>query len=165
MQFSRRCFLKSSGLAFVGLGFVPQFLDRALAQSSNARGKILVVLFQRGAADSLSMVPPFGDSQYYAMRPTIALSPPGKGADSAIRLNDTFGLHPALSALQRFWEEGNLAIVQGVGSPNSTRSHGAAIGTAAWHLWLIGVDSKSQRGYKVTRKLNIRGDLRRIAAT
>jgi uncharacterized protein (DUF1501 family) len=123
VQFSRRCFLKSSGLAFVGLGFVPQFLQRALAQSSNARGKILVVLFQRGAADSLSMVPPFGDPQYYAMRPTIALSPPGRGTDSAIRLNDTFGLHPALSALQRFWDNGNLAIVHGVGSPKPTRSH------------------------------------------
>ncbi len=76
MQFSRRFFLKSSGLTFVGLGFVPQFLERALAQSSNARGKILVVIFQRGAADSLSMVPPFGDPQYYAVRPTTALSPP-----------------------------------------------------------------------------------------
>ena len=123
MQFSRRFFLKSSGLTFVGLGFVPQFLERALAQSSNARGKILVVIFQRGAADSLSMVPPFGDPQYYAVRPTTALSPPGRGADSAIRLNDTLGLHPALSALQRFWDNGNLAIVQGVGSPKSTRSH------------------------------------------
>src|SRR5258708_40353494 len=69
------------------------------------------------------MVPPFGDPQYYAMGPTTALSPPGRGADSAIRLNDTFGLHPALSSLQRFWDNGNLAIVQGVGSPKPTRSH------------------------------------------
>jgi uncharacterized protein (DUF1501 family) len=123
MEISRRCFLKSSGLAFVGLGFAPEFLGRALAQSSTAGSKVLIVLFQRGAADGLSMVPPFSDPQYYALRPTTALSPPGKGANSSIRLNDTFGLHPSLSALQRFWSDGTLGIVHAVGSPKPTRSH------------------------------------------
>src|SRR5262249_51924492 len=124
MKLSRRVLLKSSGLALVSFGFAPQFLERALAETTKRAGKILVVIFQRGAADGLSMVPPTGDAHYHAMRTTTALRPPGKGDGSAaLRLDDTFALHPALDALYPFWSDGTMAIVQAVGSPRPTRSH------------------------------------------
>ena len=123
MNFSRRVFLKSSGLALVSFGFAPRFLERALAETTKRGAKILVVIFQRGAADGLSMVPPTGDAQYHAMRTTTALRPPEKGAGSALRLDGTFSLHPALEALYPFWSEGTMAIVHAVGSPKPTRSH------------------------------------------
>ncbi len=117
----RRFFLRSSGLALVGLGFAPDFFRRALA-STEPRRKVLVTVFQRGAVDGLAMVPPVGDARYAAVRPTTAIAAPGK-PDGARPLDGTFGLHPSLSALTTPWDAGSLAIVHSVGSPDPTRSH------------------------------------------
>jgi len=123
MTHDRRFFLKSSGLAMAGLGFAPGFLKRALAGTAGGGKRVLVTLFQRGAVDGLSMIPPVGEPHYFQVRPTIALSAPGKGDDGALRLDDTFGLHPALAPLMRLWDAGSLAVVHAVGSPDPTRSH------------------------------------------
>jgi len=119
----RRFFLKSTGLALAGLGFAPGFLRRALAETDAGRKKVLVTIFQRGAVDGLSMIPPVGESRYYDLRPTIAIARPGTGGDAARALDGHFALHPALKALLPFWSDGSLAVVQGVGSPDPTRSH------------------------------------------
>ena len=123
MKVDRRFFLKSSGLAMLGLGFAPGFLSRAVAARTAANKKILLAIFQRGGADGLSMVPPVGDPEYYALRPTLAIARPGEGEGAALKLDDTFGLHPALSSLAPFYEAGALAIIHAVGSPKPTRSH------------------------------------------
>jgi uncharacterized protein (DUF1501 family) len=119
--FSRRRFLRSAG-ALAALGTVPGFLGRALAAAEGASGKTLVLLFLRGGADGLSIVPPVGDPAYRAARPTLALAPPGKDG-GAIRLDDVFALHPALSPLLPLWSEGTLGIVHAAGLPGATRSH------------------------------------------
>jgi uncharacterized protein (DUF1501 family) len=119
--FSRRQFLRSAG-ALAALGAVPGFLGRALAASGAASGKTLVVVFLRGGADGLSIVPPVGDPAYRAARPTLALAAPGKDG-GALRLDDVFGLHPALSALLPLWSDGSLGIVHAAGLPGATRSH------------------------------------------
>jgi uncharacterized protein (DUF1501 family) len=123
MTHDRRFFFKYSGLALAGFGFAPGFLHRALAGTAGGGKRVLVTLFQRGAVDGLSMVPPVGEPRYFQVRPTIAVSAPGKGEDAALRLDDTFGLHPALAPLMRLWDAGSLAIVHAVGSPDPTRSH------------------------------------------
>jgi uncharacterized protein (DUF1501 family) len=123
MTKDRRFFLKSTGLALAGLGFAPGFLRRALATTDAGRKKVLVAIFQRGAVDGLSMIPPIGEGRYYDLRPTIAIARPGTGDAGASALDDRFGLHPALKALQPFWKDGSLAVVHGVGSPDPTRSH------------------------------------------
>ncbi len=122
MKISRRFFLKQSGLAVFGLNFLPGLFEKQLlALTEGNPSKTLVVIFQRGAMDGLSMVPPLGDIDYYTARPNIALKP---SADSGvIRLDNYFGLHPALSPLKSFWDEGTLAFVHEVGSPDPTRSH------------------------------------------
>jgi len=119
--FSRRQFLRSAG-ALAALGAVPGFLGRALAASGAASGKTLVVVFLRGGADGLSIVPPVGDPAYRAARPTLALAAPGKDG-GALRLDDVFGLPPALSALLPLWSDGSLGIVHAAGLPGATRSH------------------------------------------
>jgi uncharacterized protein (DUF1501 family) len=120
---TRRFFLRSSGIALVGLGAVPPFLARA-AEALAGRGKVLVVLFQRGAADGLNIVVPHGESEYYDLRPTIAIERPKKGRDgAAIDLDGFFGLHPAMSPLMPLWNDDMLAVVHAAGSPDSTRSH------------------------------------------
>lgn len=120
---SRRIFLKNGGLALVSLGFAPTFLARTVEGMSAARQKVLITIFQRGAVDGLNMIVPFGERDYYAARPSLAIARPGAGADTAIDLDGFFGLHPRMSALKPFWDSDNLAIVHACGSHDGTRSH------------------------------------------
>ena len=121
---SRRYFLKQGGIALVGLSTMPAFLQRAAAATPSSGKKQLVVLFQRGAADGLNIVVPFGEASYYRMRPSIAIPQPRRGgADAAIDLDGFFGLHPSLAALEPLFHQNQLAIVHAAGSPDPTRSH------------------------------------------
>ena len=124
MTISRRYFLKSSGIAMLGMASLPSFLQRAVAATTAPNKKKMVVLFQRGAMDGLNVVVPFGERNYYQMRPTIAIPEPRRGGtDAAIDLDGFFGLHPSLQPLQPLFQKGQLAIVHAVGSPDPTRSH------------------------------------------
>ena len=120
---SRRTFIKAGACALVALGSCPRFLVRA-ADAAPGRRKVLVAVFQRGAVDGLSMVPPHGDPAYAGSRPSIALQPPRPGeAERAVDLDGLFALHPALAPLMPLWENRSLAVVHACGSPDSTRSH------------------------------------------
>ncbi len=124
----RRVFVRSGALALVTLGLSPSFLRRtafALELPKAAKGKVLVCLFQRGAADALNMVVPFGDAEYYRLRPNIGIARPTRGAGpaGALDLDGFFGLHPALAPLHALYSRGLLAPIHAVGSPSSTRSH------------------------------------------
>jgi uncharacterized protein (DUF1501 family) len=110
----------------VGAGAAPGWLQRALyAQGApSGRKKILVAIFQRGAADGLNVVVPHGEKAYYSLRPTIAIPRPAAGnAEAAIDLDGFFGLHPSLAPLKPLFDQRHLAIVDAVGSPDPTRSH------------------------------------------
>ena len=125
---TRRIFLRNSALAMIGAGSAPLWLKRALyaADAPAPRKKILVAIFQRGAADGLNIVIPHGEKAYYALRPTIAVPRPMTSGDAqaaAIDLDGFFGLHPSLAPLQPLFAQGHLAIVDAVGSPDPTRSH------------------------------------------
>src|SRR6202040_2030413 len=124
MRFSRRYFLKQGGVAMVGLSAMPAFLQRAVAATPMPNKRQLVVLFQRGAADGLNIVVPFGEENYYRMRPTIAIPQPRQGVEgTAVDLDGFFGLHPSLASLGPLFHKGQLAIVHAAGSPDTTRSH------------------------------------------
>jgi uncharacterized protein (DUF1501 family) len=119
---SRRVFLKNGGLALVSLGFAPAFLARTVEAAGSVRRKVLVTIFQRGAVDGLNMVVPFGEREYYAARPSIAIPRPNV-TDGAIDLDGFFGLHPRLAPLKPLWTSRQLAVVHASGSPDGTRSH------------------------------------------
>jgi uncharacterized protein (DUF1501 family) len=121
-MFSRRVFMKNGGMALLSLGFAPAFLARTVEASANARRKVLIAIFQRGAVDGLNMIVPFGEREYYAARPSIAIPQPG-ASDGAIDLDGFFGLHPRLAPLKPLWDTRQLAIVHASGSPDGTRSH------------------------------------------
>ena len=125
----RRVFVKSGALALVTMGLSPRFLRRTafgMELPGAAKGKTLICLFQRGAADALNVVVPHGETSYYALRPRIAIPRPsarlGDG-QSAIDLDGFFGLHPSLQPLKPLWDRGLLAPIHAVGSPSTTRSH------------------------------------------
>jgi uncharacterized protein (DUF1501 family) len=120
---TRRALLKRGACALAAIAGPPPFLVRA-AGAAEARGKVLVALFQRGAVDGLSMVVPHGDAAYYAARSSIALGRPRRGdAATALDLDGFFALHPALAPLLPLWEASTLAVVPACGSPDVTRSH------------------------------------------
>ena len=121
----RRLFLRNGGLTVVGWSMVPGFLVRTLADAGPAANsrKALVVIFQRGGADGLNIVVPFGDAAYYEYRPNIAIGAPARGA-GAIDLDGHFGLNPDLQPLAALYKAGHLGIVNAVGSPDTGgRSH------------------------------------------
>ena len=131
---NRRVFMKSGAMGLVTMGLSPSFLRRTAyggellrgaALGGNARGRTLICLFQRGAADALNVVVPHGEAAYYHLRPRIAIARPtlGGGSAGAVDLDGFFGLHPALAPLKPLWDQGILAPVHAVGSPSSTRSH------------------------------------------
>jgi uncharacterized protein (DUF1501 family) len=119
---SRRIFLKNGGLALVSLGFAPAFVARTAA-AAESRRRVLITIFQRGAVDGLNMIVPFGERDYYASRPTLAIARPGASPDAAIDLDGFFGLHPRLAPLEPLYDARQMAIVHACGSPDGTRSH------------------------------------------
>jgi uncharacterized protein (DUF1501 family) len=128
MAITRRVFLKNTGIAIFGITAMPTFLRNAMAASTGTGKKVLVVLFQRGAVDGLNVVVPYAESNYYQMRPTIAIPRPGQGGSdgaqgAAIDLDGFFGLHPNLAPLQPLYRQGLLAVVHATGSPDPSRSH------------------------------------------
>src|SRR5256885_8332508 len=127
---TRRIFLQK-GLTMLAVGAtVPTFLDQTVmaitnpldtprTQQPNGKdGKILVVVQLSGGNDGLNTVVPFGDDAYYRARPAI-----GHDQKTVLKLNSYIGLHPNLAPLKEIFDDGKLAILQGVGYPNPNRSH------------------------------------------
>lgn len=114
-RFSRRAALKAGALtgAFALSGGAT-----ALAAPRRSGRDVLVLVFLRGGADTLSLVVPYQDPDYHAVRPTL-----GIGASDVDDLDGTFGLCRTASALLPHYQAGELAIVQAVGSVHPTRSH------------------------------------------
>src|ERR1700730_15566653 len=124
MKVSRRGFVKSGGDGMIAMSTIPAFLQRAVASTPMPNKKKLIVLFQRGAADGLNIVVPFGEENYYRLRPSIAIPQPRQGGEgAAVDLDGFFGLHPSLASLGPLFQSGQLAIVHAAGSPDTTRSH------------------------------------------
>lgn len=126
---NRRLFLKNGAIGLAGFGFMAaapellhQFASAQSAVKTYGKKKTLVTIFQRGAVDGLNMIVPYGDPAYYSLRRTIAVQAPGK-TDGAIKLDNTFGLHPAMASFENLWRDGRFAVINSCGSPDNTRSH------------------------------------------
>jgi uncharacterized protein (DUF1501 family) len=109
-NYSRRAFLRK--LAFA---------DEAHLGTIN---KSLVCIFLRGGADTLNMLVPYANDDYYRLRPNIAIKSPSRGGSAAaIKLDDYYGFHPRMAPLLPIYRAGRLGMVQAVGTDNFTGSH------------------------------------------
>jgi uncharacterized protein (DUF1501 family) len=120
-MFTRRQFLTRTlrGSSLVALSaVVPQFVSRTALAAPPGQDNILVVVELSGGNDGLNTVIPYADDLYHRARPTLRQMP-----NEVIRLDDHVGLHSAMKGLKPLWEQGRLAVVQGVGYPNPQRSH------------------------------------------
>lgn len=80
--------------------------------------RLLVLVELKGGNDGLNTVVPFADPAYHALRPKIAIA-----RGEVVQLSDRAGLHPALAPLLPLWQDGRLAVLQGVGYPEPNLSH------------------------------------------
>ena len=87
-----------------------------------ATPKRLIVIFQRGGCDGLNVAVPYGDDEYYNLRPTIAIPRPGN-VGGALAMDNFFGLHPAMTSLHSLYEQGNVAVFPAVHYTGASRSH------------------------------------------
>ena len=129
---TRRNFIQTAGLGVAAIGtssLMPNILTGFSGSvSADAKtktsSKVLVCLFQRGAADGLNIVVPFTERSYYDLRPTLAIPEPKSGnPKAAINLDGKFGFHPTLAPLKPYFDKGQLAVIHAAGSPDATRSH------------------------------------------
>jgi uncharacterized protein (DUF1501 family) len=117
-MYSRRDILKRSALVSLS-PLVPSFLARSLrADDLKTDDRILVIIQLDGGNDGLNTVIPFTDEAYSKNRRELRI--PDK---DVLKLNDSIGLNPGMKPAAKLFEEGQLAIVQGVGYPNPNRSH------------------------------------------
>lgn len=99
--------------------------DRAIAKTTGKDGPILVIVQLAGGNDGLNTLVPFADDAYHRARPRLA-----KKAKDVLKLSDYCGLNSSLPFLHSLYQQGDLAVVQGVGYPNPNRSH--FVSTSIW---------------------------------
>src|SRR5207302_1886096 len=80
--------------------------------------RVLVVVQLGGGNDGLNTVIPYSQDAYYRARPTLVVPQTG-----VLRINDDVGLHPSLAKVMDLHEQDAMAVIQGVGYPDPSRSH------------------------------------------
>jgi uncharacterized protein (DUF1501 family) len=110
---TRRRFLRCAGASAGAMLVAPQFV---LASAETERRFVFVI--QRGAADGLNIVVPYGDPAYAALRGPLAIDAP-----AAARLDGMFALHPSLKTAAQMYREQQALFVHAVASPYRERSH------------------------------------------
>ncbi len=86
--------------------------------TSTKKDPVLVVLQLSGGNDGINTVIPYGDPLYFDNRPNVRLA-----EDQVLHINDYLGFSPAMNPLKKLYDEGKVAVIQGIGYPNPSRSH------------------------------------------
>ncbi len=94
--------------------------------TSTKKDPILVVVQLTGGSDYMNMIVPYADPLYYDNRPTV-----GVPAEDVLPIDGRFGFNPALGAVKDLYDQGEVAVINGVGYPNPNRSHFRAMDI--WH--------------------------------
>ncbi len=133
----RRNFLKTSGLLSLA-PLVPGFVNSlSTAATAETDQRILVVIEMSGGNDGINTLVPHRDDEYRKRRPKLALD-----SSTLHSINDSMGLHGSMTACKQLFDDGQLAIINGVGYPNPNRSHFESM--AIWHRGLC--DQKRESG-------------------
>src|SRR5712692_8995836 len=144
-RLSRRDFLKNglvfgvgSGALAAGYAAVPDVFARAVFSAKQAgvvNDRILVMIQLGGGNDGLQTVIPIGDPKYRDLRPNL-----GKEADAALAIDKNVGLHQNLKGIKSLYDQGKVAVVQGVGYPTPSFSHFDSI-----RVWETGDPTRRQQ--------------------
>ncbi|WPP50586.1 DUF1501 domain-containing protein [Catalinimonas niigatensis] len=144
----RRSFLKNVSMAAGGslmLNGLPLSvmarsgeMQRLAATGNNDR--VLVIIQMHGGNDGLNTIIPINQySQYYNIRPNIAIPDHGKrrflGLDGTLNEDKQAALHPDMIAVKELYDQGKVNIVQGVSYKNLNASH-----FRSRDIWFMGGD-------------------------
>ena len=97
--------------------------------NSNGHDKSIVVVQLSGGNDYLNTLVPYDNGLYYDFRPTVHIGP-----DDVLKLDDKVGFRTSMEPIKRLWDEGKVAIINGIGYPNPNRSHFRSMDI--WHTAL-----------------------------
>ena len=86
--------------------------------AANGKDPVLVVLQLSGGNDALNTVVPYSDPLYFDNRPSVRVP-----AEQVLPINDSIGFNPTMGPLKKLYDEGKMAIIQGIGYPKPSRSH------------------------------------------
>ena len=116
-----------------------------------AKEKSLVVMQLSGGNDYLNTVIPYGDDEYYDFRKTVHIA-----QDSVLPIDSTYGFNPHLGPIKRLFDEGKVAVINGIGYDNPNRSHFRSMDI--WHTALP--DEIGTEGWlgRVIREIDPKGE-------
>ena len=86
--------------------------------TSNKKDPVLVVLQMTGAYDALNTIIPYNDPLYADYRPALKVEP-----EQVLAIDDRVGFHPSMAPIKDLYDQGKVAVIQGIGYPNPIRSH------------------------------------------
>jgi uncharacterized protein (DUF1501 family) len=86
--------------------------------AANTKDPVLVILQLSGGNDALNTVIPYSNPLYRDNRPKVGIP-----EDQVLAINDSIGFHPAMGPIKKLYDEGKVAIIQGIGYPKPSRSH------------------------------------------
>lgn len=86
--------------------------------TTNKREKSLIVIQLSGGNDYLNTVVPYAEGKYYDSRTTVNIP-----QDRVIPINDQLGFNPSMGPIKALWDEGKVAVINGIGYQNPNRSH------------------------------------------
>ena len=94
-----------------------------------AREKSLVVVQLSGGTDYLNTIVPYGDDEYYDFRKTVHIN-----QESVLPVDATYGFNPNLGPIKQLYDDGKVAVINGIGYDNPNRSHFRSMDI--WHTAL-----------------------------
>ncbi len=94
--------------------------------TTNKKDPVLVILQMTGAYDALNTFIPYSDPHYVDYRPELGIAP-----EDVLAVNDQVGFHPAMAPIKELYDQGKVAVLQGIGYPNPIRSHFRSLDI--WH--------------------------------
>ncbi len=99
-----------------------------MGSSNGTSDPVLVIVQLTGGLDFMNTLIPYTEGTYYDSRPHVGIP-----QDQVLPLaeHSPLGFHPAASRLKGLFDDGDMAVVQGIGYPNSSRSHFR--GMDIWH--------------------------------
>ena len=98
--------------------------------TSTNRDPILVVIQLTGGNDYINTVVPYQDPLYYDNRQTVGIA-----QDDVLPISDQLAFNPSLAAVKKLYDQGKVAVINGIGYPAPNRSHFRSMDI--WHLSLI----------------------------
>ena len=119
--------------------------------TATKKDPVVVILQLTGANDYLNTIIPYNNGEYYDNRPKVNIP-----QDTVLPIDDDLAFNPNMAPLKKMYDDGNVAIIHGIGFENSPRSHFRAMDI--WHTCEPEVVGTEGWVAKVVRDLDPMGE-------